>query len=105
MVRVTSLITWLRQIIFSSWQFWVALVWSLCLVWLVFRWFEPMYGTNDDVGMAMRVHGFGQYAHASPFVVYSNVIWGWMLFHLPTLNHLYAYAWVTVLICWHIPGD
>ena len=67
-------------------------------MWGAFRWFEPMYATNDDVGMAMRVHGFGQYAEASPFIVYSNVIWGWILFQLPSINHLYAYAWVTVLI-------
>jgi hypothetical protein len=98
MMRVTSLIMWLRQIMVLSWRFWLASSWGLLLVWLAFRWFEPMYGTNDDVGMAMRVHGFGQYAEASPFIVYSNVIWGWILFHLPTLNHVYAYAWVTVLI-------
>lgn len=97
-MRVDSSVVWLRQTIVPAWRFWLASGWSLTLVWGAFRWFEPMYATNDDVGMAMRVHGFGQYAEASPFIVYSNVIWGWLLFHLPSLNHTYAYAWVTVLI-------
>lgn len=97
-MRVNSPLVWLKQTIVTSWQFWLALGWSLTLVWGAFRWFEPMYATNDDVGMAMRVHGFGQYAEASPYIVYSNVIWGWILFHLPSVNHTYAYAWVTVLI-------
>jgi|GEM_PF-5428373 len=97
-MRAVSPVVWLQQRIVPAWRFWLASGWSLMLVWGAFRWFEPMYATNDDVGMAMRIHGFGQYAEASPFIVYSNVIWGWLLFHLPSLNHVYAYAWVTVLI-------
>lgn len=63
---------WITQ----RWHVWLSLVWSLALVYGAFTWFEPMYATNDDIGMAMRVHGFGQYAEASPYIVYSNIVWG-----------------------------
>lgn len=85
---------WITQ----RWHVWLSLVWSLALVYGAFTWFEPMYATNDDIGMAMRVHGFGQYAEASPYIVYSNIVWGWVLYTLPAIGSVYAYAWTTVLI-------
>lgn len=92
------MVVWLRQTVLPAWRFVLASAWSLMLVWEAFRWFEPMYATNDDVGMAMRVHGFGQYAEAGLFVVYANLMWGWILFQLPSINHVCAYAWMTVFI-------
>jgi hypothetical protein len=45
--------------------------------------FTPMYHTNDDVWRAMRVHGYGVFNEPSYHILYSNVVWGWLLYQLP----------------------
>jgi len=43
---------------------------------------ETYWATNDDGHMAMIAHGYGMTDTPSPGIVYSNVIWGWMVMHL-----------------------
>lgn len=54
-----------------------------------------IWETNDDIAMAMISQGYGIAAHASPGVVFSNVIWGWILEHLPAIGGIESYTLAT----------
>jgi hypothetical protein len=55
---------------------------ALTVVALVLAFGEKFWATNDDSHMAMIAHGYGMTDTPSPGIVYSNVIWGWMVMHL-----------------------
>lgn len=68
--------------------------------------FEPIWATNDDVAMSMVAHGYGGVARSSPNLVFSNVIWGYLIHSLPAVNGIISYSWVTLttlfLITWAV---
>lgn len=43
---------------------------------------DKYWDANDDIHMAMIAHGYGLVDQASPGIVYSNVIWGWLAMRL-----------------------
>ena len=61
----------------GSW--WLALGASLLLLAGLLTALVPYWESNDDVGMAMLAHGFGMAAQASPRLIFSNVVWGWLV--------------------------
>jgi hypothetical protein len=61
---------------------------------------RKIWQTNDDVAMAMVSQGYGIANTASPGIVFSNVVWGWILTHVPAIAGLdpYSLATYTALI-------
>ena len=67
-----------------------AFVLSLCLV------FEPRWETNDDVAMSMVAHGYGVAAFGSPNLIFSNVLWGYLVRAIPQINGILGYSTATL---------
>lgn len=58
--------------------------------------FEPRWETNDDVGMSMVAHGYGGVAFSSPKLVFSNVLWGYLVRTIPEINGILGYSIATL---------
>jgi hypothetical protein len=76
------------------------LIFLILLISLVclFTVFTPLYETNDDGFMAMIVHGFGYFDKPSPYMLFSNVVLGWILSRLPVILGVLPYGYFTVLV-------
>lgn len=72
----------------------------LAVAWILFIYHTTViiFNTNDDVGRSMRVHGYGYFVSDSPFILYSNFIWGWILSSLPKIGWMTPYYWMTIVI-------
>jgi hypothetical protein len=65
----------------------------LLLCWLS----TPRWQTNDDVAMSMVAHGYGIAASGSPpHLMFSNVLWGYLVRSLPTLSGIPGYSLATM---------
>jgi hypothetical protein len=95
-MQITQL--WHRMQLQRHWQITLAGVWGMGLVLIACIVLDPVFQTNDDVTMAMRVHGFGQFTVPTPYIVYSNILWGYILYALPPIAGYLAYAWVYVVL-------
>lgn len=97
---MTTQLHWskLYALVIRHWQLVFSFFWALGLVAISYGAFSPGFQTNDDVVMAMRVHGFGQFVAPTPYIVYSNILWGLLLYILPSIAGYLAYAWMTVFI-------
>jgi MFS family permease len=62
----------------------------LCLV------FVPCWERNDDVAMSMIAHGYGLAAYGSPHLVFSNILWGYLVRAIPTVNGVLGYSLATM---------
>lgn len=80
-------------------QFWLILgsvftvvifLFSLCL------FFEPRWETNDDVAMSMMAHGYGVAAFGSANILFSNVLWGYLVRAIPEINGVLGYSIATL---------
>ena len=67
-----------------------AFVLTLCLV------FEPRWETNDDVAMSMVAHGYGMAAFGSPNIIFSNVLWGYLVRAIPQISGILGYSIATL---------
>lgn len=80
-----------RPVLFAF--LWAAtLVASLCLA------FNPLWESNDDVAMSMIAHGYGLVTYGSPNLVFSNVLWGYLVRALPTFNGVLGYSLATLTV-------
>lgn len=72
----------------------------ISVLWMIFIYNTTVmiFSTNDDVGRAMRVHGYGYFSLGSPYILYSNFLWGWILYNLPQIGWMYAYYWMTIVV-------
>ena len=70
---------------------------SVLIVTLCFA-FEPRWETNDDVAMSMIAHGYGFAAYGSPNIVNSNVLWGYLVRAIPTVNGVLGYSLATLTV-------
>jgi hypothetical protein len=71
--------------------------------------FVPRWETNDDIAMSMVAHGYGIARTASPNIIFSNVLWGYLVRSLPSIDGILGYsvatmasllaAWAAVLYC------
>jgi len=68
-----------------------AFVTLLCLA------FDPVWETNDDVAMSMVAHGYGIAEYGSPYLIFSNVLWGAIVRGLPSIDGLLGYSIATLL--------
>lgn len=79
-----------------------ALTLSLFFVSTLCLFFEPTWETNDDVAMSMIAHGYGIAASSSPKLVFSNIIWGYIVRLTPNINGILGYSIATygiLIIC------
>jgi hypothetical protein len=59
---------------------------------------DKFWRTNDDTGMGMIACGFGVGSTPSPYIVYSNFLWGWLVGRFCGLLHASAYGFVTYAV-------
>lgn len=52
--------------------------------------------TNDDVAMSMVAHGYGVAAFGSPNIIFSNVLWGYLVRAIPQINGTFGYSIATL---------
>jgi MFS family permease len=95
---VASVSTFLRSLkgcpAFLAFLFSATLIGSICLA------FVPCWERNDDVAMSMVAHGYGLATYGSPHLIFSNVLWGYLVRAIPTINGVlgYSLAAMTVLL-------
>jgi hypothetical protein len=75
-----------------SFAFSMALVVTLCV------FFNPRWEGNDDVAMSMIAHGYGLTAYGSPNLLFSNVLWGYLVRLLPTVHGILGYSLATLAV-------
>ena len=68
------------------------IVGALCIA------YDPRFETNDDVAMSMIAHGYGDSTYGSPLLIYSNVLWGYVVRATPTINGLLGYSVATLAV-------
>jgi hypothetical protein len=68
------------------------LIVSLCIA------FDPRWETNDDVAMSMVAHGYGLAAYGSPYLVNSNVLWGYLVRAIPAIHGVLGYSLATMAV-------
>ena len=65
---------------------------ALLVLCALFLAADEFWLKNDDAMMAMIVHGYGIADTPSPGMVYSNVIWGWLLEHAVAIGGIQPYT-------------
>ena len=73
-----------------------AFVLPAVLIAVICSFWSPTWETNDDVAMSMIAHGYGAVAYPSPNLVFSNVLWGYFVQSIPTLNGIVGYSTATM---------
>ncbi|WP_454784961.1 hypothetical protein [Legionella sp. WA2024007413] len=68
------------------------------LMFLICHFFELHWRTNDDVGMSMIAHGYGIAKLASPNILFSNVLWGYLVGITPSINGVLGYSIMTLCV-------
>jgi len=48
--------------------------------------------TNDDAAMSMRAHGYGSFDYGSPYLIFSSVLWGYIVRLIPTVYGVLGYS-------------
>jgi hypothetical protein len=72
-------------------------VFSAVLLTVLCVLFNPRWETNDDVAMSMVAHGYGIAAVSSPNIVFSNVIWGYLVRMTPSIGGVLGYSIATLM--------
>lgn len=75
---------------------WVAWPISVGLVVLLCSISTPIFETNDDVHLSMIAHGYGIATGGSPRLVYSNVVWGYVIRLVPEIWGVPGYSLITL---------
>lgn len=53
---------------------------------------QPIWLSNDDVGMSMRAHGYGGFINKTPNLLFSNSVWGEIISQIPTIGGYLGYT-------------
>lgn len=80
----------------GSGNFLTCLIAAICLVVLLCLLFRPLWETNDDVAMSMVAHGYGIAARGSPNLIFSNVLWGYLVRSIPSVDGVLGYSLATL---------
>jgi hypothetical protein len=82
---------------FKAWFHGTRLPYALAFILLLVETLtsNKTWATNDDIGMAMISQGIGIAAHPSAGLVFSNVVWGWIVMHLPGVGGITGYGLAT----------
>lgn len=80
----------------NSWMTAFGVVFVLMILLLIVG--TPFWMTNDDPGMAMAAHGFGVVSEGfPPWLVHSNIIWGYLARSLPDVGGVLGYSMLSYL--------
>jgi hypothetical protein len=60
--------------------------------------FPPRWESNDDIAMSMAAHGYGLAAIGTPNLVFSNVVWGYVVRATPTVLGTVGYSVATLVV-------
>jgi hypothetical protein len=74
----------------------LSFVFASAFVLILCIWFNPRWESNDDVAMSMVAHGYGFAAYSSPNLLFSNVLWGYLVRALPTVHGILGYSLATL---------
>ncbi len=66
------------------------------LIFILYGDFRPYWETNDDIAMSMVAHGYGLSEKASPYLVFSNIIWGLIVSAVPEVRGVSGYSIATI---------
>src|SRR4051794_20988339 len=72
--------------------FLTALLFTAVLATIAIRILPPFWETNDDVGMAMILDGYGLAAYPSPGILFPNILYGYALAALPQIGDISRYG-------------
>lgn len=72
----------------------LAISFTLCCALCVS--FQPRWQTNDDISMSMVAHGYGLAAYSSPNLIFSNILWGYLVRSIPSINGVFGYTIATL---------
>ncbi len=75
-----------------------AFLWVATFIAVLFIAFNPHWETNDDAAMSMIAHGYGIAAYGSPQLIFSNVLWGYLVRAIPSINGVLGYSLATLAI-------
>jgi len=73
-----------------------ALIYAAAIIVAMCSIFDPFWTSNDDVVMSMIAHGYGVASQSSPNLLFSNVLWGYLVSSLPSINGVVGYSWMTL---------
>jgi hypothetical protein len=59
--------------------------------------FDPRWEVNDDFAMSGVAHGYGIAEYGSPRLFFSNVVWGFIVRGLPSIDGVLGYSVATLL--------
>jgi hypothetical protein len=71
---------------------------SASIVFLLCFFFAPQWASNDDVGLSMVAHGYGVSSVSSPNLFFSNILWGYLVRAIPTINGILGYSIATLSV-------
>lgn len=75
----------------------IALITGVTTLVLLCTLSAPRWLTNDDLSMSMMAHGYGvATAGSPPYLMFSNLLWGYFARSLPTLNGTPGYSLATM---------
>jgi hypothetical protein len=60
--------------------------------------FPPRWESNDDIAMSMAAHGYGLSAIGTADLVFSNVVWGYVVRAMPTVLETLGYSVATLVV-------
>ncbi|MXS79463.1 hypothetical protein ABF86_01490 [Nitrosomonas sp. GH22] len=69
---------------------------SAVFVFALCFFFEPRWETNDDVAMSMVAHGYGIAAVGMPNLIFSNVVWSYLVRAIPQIDGVLGYSIATI---------
>ena len=75
--------------------FLTALSMAVLLIGVLCSLYDPIWMTNDDVGMSMAAHGYGLASVGSPNLIFSNVVWGYLVRLIPSIHDVLGYSLAT----------
>jgi hypothetical protein len=70
----------------------LSFLFSILYVVVLYSFCTPYWETNDDVFMSMCAHGYGLFNYGAPQIVFSNVVWGYIVRAIPTINGVLGYS-------------
>lgn len=76
----------------------VSLIAAAAFVSLLCFLFSPRWETNDDAAMSMVAHGYGLAAQGMPNLIFSNIVWGYLVRLLPGFDGAPGYTVATLAV-------
>ncbi|MBI3481176.1 MAG: hypothetical protein HY016_12620 [Nitrosomonadales bacterium] len=76
----------------------LAFIFSAALIATLCFTFDPLWETNDDIAMSMIAHGYGLNSYSSPNLINSNVLWGYLVRAIPSINGVLGYSLAMLIV-------